>query len=302
MDKCRGGIASTATRGLVASERTTSEADHSMRRLPCIATMFAVLLLVTSARAASYTWPQQPPGTGNLVFWIDHKTNQNFVFYDLVWYRSLAMLEDMTGNGNGFGQTNKVEQPPAATSGGAVFRSGTFLPCAGGDMLAGAGQVTLGFAFTLSSYSGAARRVLFDLPNPNASTEHQLEITVTGGTGTGSRVVEVTVQPNGGSAFTTGTAGTWQLAPNIKHTLVVEVNLAANPATINIYVDGLVYGPTNTFASTQAAFAGTPGGAIYLGNSTTAQAPLIGTLDGALGYLSVDPVERNAVISYLGGL
>ena len=110
------------------------------------------------------------------------------------------------------------------------------------------------------------------------------------------------MQPNGGSAFTTGTAGTWQLAPNIKHTLVVEVNLAANPATINIYVDGLVYGPTNTFASTQAAFAGTPGGAIYLSNSTTAQAPLIGTLDGALGYLSVDPVERNAVISYLGGL
>ncbi len=93
-----------------------------MRRLPCIATMFAALLLVTSAGAASYTLPQQPPGTGNLVFWIDHKTNQNFVFYDLVWYRSLAMLEDMTGNGNGFGQTNKVEQPPAATSGGAIFR------------------------------------------------------------------------------------------------------------------------------------------------------------------------------------
>jgi hypothetical protein len=269
-----------------------------MKLWPSPAALVAALLLTSPgapAHAASPTVPQQPPGTGNLVFWIDHKTDPNFVFYDPVWYRSLAMLEDMTGNGNGFGQTNKVEQPPAATSGGALFRSGTFLPCAGGDMLSGAGQVTLGFAFTLSSYTGAAPRVLFDLPNPNAPAEHQLEIFVTGG------VVEVTMQPNGGSAFTTGAAGKGQLLPNIKHTLVVEVDLAVNPATINIYVDGFVYG-ADTFASTQPAFAGTPSGAIYLGNSTTTQAPLVGTLDGALGYLSVDPVERNAVMSYLGGL
>jgi hypothetical protein len=276
-----------------------------MRLRSSTATLVAALLFARPgmlAHAASYTLPQQPPGTGNLVFWIDHKTNQNFVFYDPVWSRTLALLEDMSGNGNGFGQTNKIQQPPATTSRGAFFRSGTFLPCAGGDMLSGAGQVTLGFAFTLRSYIGAAPRVLFDLPNPNAPTEHQLEINVTGGTGTGSGVVQVTVQPNGGAAFTTGTAGTWQLAANVKHTLVVEMNLAATPATINIYVDGLVYGPTNTFASTQAAFAGTPSGAIYLGNSTTAQAPLVGTLDGALGYLGVDPVERAAVMSYLGGL
>jgi hypothetical protein len=109
----------------------------------------------------------------------------------------------------------------------------------------------------------------------------------------------VTVQPNGGNPFTTATTGTWQLAPDIKHTLVVEVNLAANPATINMYVDGLVYGGSNAFTST---FAGTPSGALYLGNSTTADAPLIGELDGALGYLSIDPVERAAVMSYLGGL
>ena len=96
--------------------------------------------------------------------------------------------------------------------------------------------------------------------------------------------------------------GQCQLAPDIKHTLVVEVNLAANPATINMYVDGLVYGGSNPFTSTQSAFAGTPSGALYLGNSTTAAAPLIGELDGALGYLSIDPAERAAVMSYLGGL
>src|SRR5579864_2906331 len=104
-------------------------ARHSMRLWPLTAALVVAQLLATPgvpARAAPYTLPQQPPGTGNLVFWIDHKTNQNFVFYDPVWYRTLAMLEDMTGNGNGFGQTNKVEQPPVATSGGAFFRSGTF--------------------------------------------------------------------------------------------------------------------------------------------------------------------------------
>jgi hypothetical protein len=106
-----------------------------------------------------YTLSQQPPGTGNLAFWIDHKTNKNFRFYDLVWYRTLAMLEDMTGNGNGFNQTNKVQQPRLTATGGAFFVSGTFLPCVGGDMLASAGQVTLGFAFSLSSSSTCPIRI-----------------------------------------------------------------------------------------------------------------------------------------------
>jgi hypothetical protein len=292
-----------AHHGKIATKGSTSGSDHSIRLSPSTATLFAALLLVTPAGAASYTLPPQPPGTGNLVFWIDHKTNQNFSFYDSVWNRTVAMLEDMTGNGNGLSQTNKVQQPLAAPSGGAFFGRGTFLPSAGGDMLAGAGQVTLGFAFTLSShYSGSAPRILFDLPNPNATAQHQLEITVTGGAGAGARRVEVTVQPNGGNRLATSTAGTWSLAPDIKHTLVLEVNLAANPATVNLYVDGLVYGGSNAFTSTQSAFAGTPSGALYLGNSTTANAPLTGTLDGALGYLSIDPAERVAVISYLGGL
>jgi hypothetical protein len=280
-----------------------------MRLSSYIAPLLAALpLLASGAQLASapfYTLPQQPPGTGNLTFWIDHKTDKNFRFYDPVWYRTLAMLEDMTGNGNGFNQTNKVQQPRLTATGGAFFVSGTFLPCVGGDMLASAGQVTLGFAFSLSaSYRGAAPRVLFDLPNPSQPAQHQFEITATGGAGAGARIVQVTVQPNGGNAFTTGTTGTWSLATGIKHTLVVEVDLTANPATIDMHVDGVVYGPRNVFASTQATFAGTPGGALYLGNSTTADTPLVGSLDGALGYLSVDRVglERAAVMSYLGGL
>jgi hypothetical protein len=274
-----------------------------MRLSSCIAPLLAALPLLASGAqlggAPFYTLPQQPPGTGNLAFWIDHKTNKNFRFDDLVWYRTVAMLEDMTGNGNGF---NKVQQPRLTATGGAFFVSGTFLPC-GGGMLASVGQVTLGFAFTLSSrFLGSAPR--FDLPNPNQPAQHQLEIVATGGAAAGARIVQVTVQPNGGDAFTTGTTGTWSLAPGIKHTLVVEVDLTANPATIDMYVDGVLYGPRNVFASTQATFAGTPGGALYLGNSTTADSPFVGSLDGALGYLSVDRVglERAAVMSYLGGL
>jgi hypothetical protein len=280
-----------------------------MKGLSFVALSIAALLFVAPACAAqrsvgpSYTLPQQPAGTGNLLFWIDHKASKNFVFYDTVWYRSMAMLEDMTGNGNGFNQANKVQQPIVAPLGGAFFTSGTFLPCVGGDMLAGAGQLTLGFAFTLSSsYTGTKPRVLFDLSNPDARSQHQLEIAITGGTGNGARVIQVAMQPNGGNQFTTVASGTWQLRPDIKHTLVIEVNLAASPATINMYVDGLVYGGTGTFASTQTAFAGTPSGAIYVGNSTTSDAPLVGELVGALGFLSLDATERGAVTAYLGGL
>jgi hypothetical protein len=121
---------------------------------------------VTPAGAAGrtapfYTLPQQPPGTGNLVFWIDHKTNANFAFYDAVWYRTFAMLEDMTGNGNGFNQANKVQQPRVSSLGGALFTRGTFLPCESGDMLAGAGQVTLGFTFTVRRAILEPRRASF---------------------------------------------------------------------------------------------------------------------------------------------
>jgi hypothetical protein len=80
---------------------------------------------------------------------------------------------------------------------------------------------------------------------------------------------------------------------------VVEVNLAVGPATINMYVDGLVYGGSNAFTTTQGAFAGTSAGALYLGNSTTAEAPLTGTLDGALGYLR-RRVETSASCGGLG--
>jgi hypothetical protein len=256
--------------------------------------------------APSYTLPPQPPGTGNLAFWIDHKTSSNFVFEDMFRWRSVAMLEDMTGNGNGIGQTNKMQQPLIGPWNGPLFNSNRFLMCVGGDMLAGAQKVTLGFGFTLSShYGGALPRILFDMSNPGVPSQHQLEIAATGGTGADASKIQVTVQPNGGSQLITSTSGVWQLTSDIKHTLVVEVNLAASPATVNMYVDGLVYGTTYTFTSTQTAFASTASGAIYLGNAFTtpkSNAPLVGEIGGALGYLSIDTAERAAVMTYLGGL
>jgi hypothetical protein len=279
-----------------------------MRLLSTVA--FLVSVIVVSAYGAtlvapSYTLPAQPPGTGDLEFWIDHKTNKNFVFEDDFVSPTIAMLEDMTGNGNGFNQINKMLQPSLGPMGGPFFGPGTFLPCVGGDLLAGAQRVTLGFAFTLSSsYTGGAPRVLFDISNGGTS-QHQLTISATGGTGTTARMMQVTLQPNGGSQLTTTTSGVWQLSANVKHTFVVEVNLAENPATVNMYVDGLVYGPTKTFAAPQNAFASEETTAISLGNAFTTPGPdrpLVGEIAGGLGYLNISAIERNAMLSYLAGL
>jgi hypothetical protein len=280
-----------------------------MRVLSVVGTI--IFLVVAIAHAATvtpfYALPPQPAGTGNLAFWIDHKTSKNFVFQDALVSPTVAMLEDMTGNGNGFNQGNKTLQPSVGTLGGPYFGASSFLPCVGGDMLSGAQQVTLGFAFTLSSrYAGTRSRVLFDVSSPHGlPLQHQLQIYATGGTGATARVIQVALQPNGGNQLITSTAGAWQLSADVKHTLVVEINLAASPATVNVYVDGLVYGSTSTFATIQTAFAQKAAYAIYLGNAVTSpdfDMPLNGEIAGGLGYLGIGTIERAAAISYLGGL
>src|ERR1700730_5006236 len=89
-----------------------------------------IFLVVAIAHAATvtpfYALPPQPAGTGNLAFWIDDKTNKNFVFQDAFVSPTVAMLEDMTGNGNGFNQGNKTLQPSVGTTGSPFFGASSF--------------------------------------------------------------------------------------------------------------------------------------------------------------------------------
>jgi len=172
-----------------------------------------IIAAATSSVPASVVLPTPSFGSTNLLGWWD-VTQTSFVYYDTVGTPTVAAIEDLSGNGNGWLQGDKSLQPTKGANNGPLFDGTTMnMDCVIKSLFNGLSQVSV-YAL-VRPVAGTAKRTLFatsegttNAPATAASiasggTGYAVNdyVTMTGGTGT-QAVVKVTSVDGSGVILT----------------------------------------------------------------------------------------------------
>jgi hypothetical protein len=255
-----------------------------MRRLAFLSVLSCLLAGAASAIGSLgsnsvpvYSWPSPSFQASGLAAWLD-ATNSTYTAQDAVlpsaYSTSIAAVEDISGNGNGFDQPFKAFQPTVdSVTGGMSFAAGQFMPCIVAKPLAGASQVTVGLVFSAQSVAGSAYRTVL-------SADQQVWIYIRSG------ALTVSLRPSGAGSVYSATGAA--LTTGVKHQLIAVADLVAG--TLSVTLDGSAYASTTWTPGTTAFTTPT---AIMMGNYyTTPLGTLLdlsggGTDEPMLGGVSV---------------
>jgi hypothetical protein len=255
-----------------------------------------------------YMLPVSPFGPA--LAWVDTVSASTFQFYDTtLGSNTLTFMEDLTGNGWGFGNDVKVNQPTATAGNAPYFGPVTWLSCVNcqnwqgqsgsGNVVSlapsfinGLGRVTIGAAFNLDpAFSGSALRVLFAI-DQNC---FYLQFTT-------ADKMTLTLRPNppAGATHTTPSTGA-AVSRNVNHQVVASVDVSNNPWLINLYLDGALY-LADTFASAGTTFS-PPTGDQYIGNSAVGitDEPFVGKVGKFVAINSIVSGVGTSLQTYLAG-